>query len=84
MINLLSYCGLIDAKIRASDKDLSVIIISKLHGLNSFSPRIGLNRKSMSARFVINISFMICLECFCASFLCVCAKSSVKWLPTAS
>ena len=24
MNNLLSYCGLIDAKIRASDKDLSV------------------------------------------------------------
>ena len=25
MNNLLSYCGLVDAEIRASDKDLSVI-----------------------------------------------------------
>ena len=27
MNNLSSYCGLVDAKIRASDKDLSVIVI---------------------------------------------------------
>ena len=27
MNNLLSYCGLVDAKIRASDKDLLVIFI---------------------------------------------------------
>ena len=27
MNNLLSYCGLIDAKIRASDKDLPVHIV---------------------------------------------------------
>ena len=26
MYNLLSYCGLIDAKIRASDKDLPVLL----------------------------------------------------------
>ena len=29
MNNLLSYCGLIDAKIRASDKDLPVMILQK-------------------------------------------------------
>ena len=34
MNNLLSYCGLIDAKIRASDKDLPVLQHrgEKLHG----------------------------------------------------
>jgi hypothetical protein len=26
MNNLLSYCGLVDAKIRASDKDLPVVV----------------------------------------------------------
>jgi hypothetical protein len=26
MNNLLSYCGLVDAKIRASDKDLPVLV----------------------------------------------------------
>jgi hypothetical protein len=29
MNNLLSYCGLVDAKIRASDKDLPVLKILK-------------------------------------------------------
>ena len=28
MNNLLSYCGLVDAKIRASDKDLPVITLA--------------------------------------------------------
>ena len=30
MNNLLSYCGLVDAKIRASDKDLSVQVEEKI------------------------------------------------------
>jgi hypothetical protein len=30
MNNLLSYCGLIDAKIRASDKDLPVLIMTQV------------------------------------------------------
>jgi hypothetical protein len=33
MNNLLSYCGLIDAKIRASDKDLPVTIAPNFWGL---------------------------------------------------
>ena len=35
MKNLSSYCGLVDAKIRASDKDLPVSkLISNLYALN--------------------------------------------------
>jgi hypothetical protein len=30
MNNLSSYCGLVDAKIRASDKDLPVVAIEKI------------------------------------------------------
>ena len=30
MNNLLSYCGLVDAKIRASDKDLPVLTSDKM------------------------------------------------------
>ena len=36
MNNLLSYCGLDDAKIRASDKDLPVRIYNLLYGLLTF------------------------------------------------
>ena len=35
MNNLPSYCGFVDAKIRASDKDLPVPMISKIHVLIS-------------------------------------------------
>ena len=38
MNNLLSYCGLIDAKIRASDKDLP------LHHKQSENPKCATNR----------------------------------------
>jgi len=40
MNNLLSYCGLVDAKIRASDIDLPVLnmtdIFEKIDGINIF------------------------------------------------
>ena len=36
MNNLLSYCGLTDARMRASEKDLPVIL--PFQQLNSFSP----------------------------------------------
>ena len=35
MNNLLSYCGLVDAKIRASDKDLPVTTPKPLEGMIS-------------------------------------------------
>ena len=35
MNNLSSYCGLVDANIRASDKDLPVLILVSLHCLDA-------------------------------------------------
>ena len=37
MNNLLSYCGLVNAKIRASDKDLPVILALRFQDIFSFS-----------------------------------------------
>ena len=48
MNNLLSYCGLVDAKIRASDKDLPVERIYNFHLLYIFSLESGLSIGSSS------------------------------------
>ena len=37
MNNLLSYCGLVDAKIRASDKDLPVLTGLKVKGAKAIA-----------------------------------------------
>ena len=39
MNNLLSYCGLVDARIRGSEKDLPVLNILNLENLRKFKMR---------------------------------------------
>ena len=43
MNNLLSYCGLIDGKIRASDKDLPVVLNFCQANINNSALQVGLN-----------------------------------------
>ena len=50
MNNLLSYCGLVDAKIRASDKDLPVLCFQ---GIFSFKQALHLCRVLQTLLFII-------------------------------
>ena len=55
MNNLLSYCGLVDAKIRASDKDLTVRIpITELPTFEKKSKQTDLNDTTEQLSFPIN------------------------------
>jgi hypothetical protein len=73
MNNLLSYCGLVDAKIRASDKDLPVHRISQnltsiTQGAKSEHKTPTLNPKGISNTKLANNTITLDKEIHCAYF----------------
>ena len=77
MINLLSYCGLVDAKIRASDKDLPVsrsVIITIVMDCISQTPlrtRRKSNKTKMGQIQVSTYYWNFTLSLYIKNFACI-------------
>ena len=64
MNNLLSYCGLVDAKIKASDKDLPVLILTGTYSFKGQVPDLEgtPNKNALTERMQFIFIFRLCLE----------------------
>ena len=77
MNNLSSYCGLVDAKIRASDKDLPVCRSGHLFASTFITAKlihcIRIFRK-------MDFSFMVCHQVSCCKFVATNTAEILEWI----